>query len=123
MSSTPEPSPHQRLECYVRFGLADASARWSLLEGACLGLLGIACLLAVATAPAATGSPPDAGHAGGRGVVLNVNDAAAAVGLIDAIQKTQGGLSILVNNAGITQDQLAMRMKEEEWDAVIATHP
>lgn len=70
----------------------------------------------------ATGSPPDAGHAGGRGVVLNVNDAAAAVGLIDAIQKTQGGLSILVNNAGITQDQLAMRMKEEEWDAVIATN-
>ena len=57
-----------------------------------------------------------------RGVVLDVNDAGAAVALVEAIQKAQGGLSILVNNAGITQDQLAMRMKEEEWDAVIATN-
>ena len=57
-----------------------------------------------------------------RGVVLDVNDAGAAIALVEAIQKAQGGLSILVNNAGITQDQLAMRMKEEEWDAVIATN-
>lgn len=58
----------------------------------------------------------------GKGVVLNVNDAAACSALIDDVQKEFGGLSILVNNAGITQDQLAMRMKDEEWDNVIATN-
>jgi 3-oxoacyl-[acyl-carrier protein] reductase len=58
----------------------------------------------------------------GRGAELNVNNAAACLALIDGIQKEFGGLSILVNNAGITADQLAMRMKEEEWDAVIATN-
>ncbi|GAC1420450.1 MAG: 3-oxoacyl-ACP reductase FabG [Burkholderiaceae bacterium] len=58
----------------------------------------------------------------GKGVVLNVNDAAAAMALIAGAQKEFGSLSILVNNAGITQDQLAMRMKDEEWDAVIATN-
>jgi 3-oxoacyl-[acyl-carrier protein] reductase len=58
----------------------------------------------------------------GRGVVLNVNDAAAADALIDSIVKEFGGLGVLVNNAGITQDQLAMRMKDEDWDAVIDTN-
>ncbi len=58
----------------------------------------------------------------GKGVVLNVNDAAACIAVIDDAQKEFGGLSILVNNAGITQDQLAMRMKDEEWDNVIATN-
>lgn len=58
----------------------------------------------------------------GKGVVLNVNDAQACTSIIDQVQKDYGGLSILVNNAGITQDQLAMRMKDEEWDAVIATN-
>lgn len=60
----------------------------------------------------------DAGH----GAVLNVNDADASNQLIDSINKEHGGLSVLVNNAGITQDQLAMRMKDEDWDAVIATN-
>ncbi|MCG5074604.1 3-oxoacyl-ACP reductase FabG [Paraburkholderia tagetis] len=58
----------------------------------------------------------------GRGAVLNVNDAAAAEALIDATVKEFGGLAILVNNAGITQDNLAMRMKDDEWDAVIDTN-
>lgn len=58
----------------------------------------------------------------GRGAVLNVNDAAAAEALIDGIVKEFGSLAILVNNAGITQDQLAMRMKDDEWDAVIDTN-
>ncbi|MFZ9367938.1 MAG: 3-oxoacyl-ACP reductase FabG [Burkholderiaceae bacterium] len=60
----------------------------------------------------------DAGH----GAVLNVNDAESSNHLIDSISKEYGGLSVLVNNAGITQDQLAMRMKDEEWDTVIATN-
>jgi 3-oxoacyl-[acyl-carrier protein] reductase len=65
----------------------------------------------------------DAIRAGcGKGVVLNVNDAEACVAVVDQVQKDYGSLSILVNNAGITQDQLALRMKDEEWDAVIATN-
>ncbi|WP_233882306.1 3-oxoacyl-ACP reductase FabG [Paraburkholderia flagellata] len=58
----------------------------------------------------------------GRGAVLNVNDGAAAEALIDATVKEFGGLAILVNNAGITQDNLAMRMKDDEWDSVIDTN-
>ena len=59
----------------------------------------------------------------GKGVVLDVNDAARSVALIEEIQKEFGvAVTILVNNAGITQDQLAMRMKDEEWDSVIATN-
>ncbi len=59
---------------------------------------------------------------GGKGVVLNVTNAEACAAVVDEVQKTYGSLSILVNNAGITQDQLAMRMKDEEWDNVIATN-
>ncbi|MES2537280.1 MAG: 3-oxoacyl-ACP reductase FabG [Pseudomonadota bacterium] len=58
----------------------------------------------------------------GKGIVLNVDDAERCVDVVNGIQKEFGGLSVLVNNAGITQDQLAMRMKDEEWDAVIATN-
>jgi len=59
---------------------------------------------------------------GGKGVVLNVLDAAQCGAVVDDVQKSVGSLSILVNNAGITQDNLAMRMKDEEWDSVIATN-
>ena len=61
-------------------------------------------------------------HAGCRGVNLNVNDAAAVEALLDAIVKEQGGLHVLVNNAGITRDTLAMRMKDGDWDAVMDTN-
>ena len=59
---------------------------------------------------------------GGKGVVLNVTDAERCGAVVDEVQKTFGSLSILVNNAGITQDNLAMRMKDEEWDSVITTN-
>ncbi|MFC4274974.1 3-oxoacyl-ACP reductase FabG [Achromobacter aloeverae] len=58
---------------------------------------------------------------GGRGVVLNVTDTAACDSLLDTLAK-DGGPHILVNNAGITRDTLAMRMKDEDWDAVIDTN-
>jgi 3-oxoacyl-[acyl-carrier protein] reductase len=58
----------------------------------------------------------------GQGAVLNVTDAEGCSAVIERTQKEFGGVSILVNNAGITQDQLAMRMKDEEWDAVIAAN-
>ena len=63
-----------------------------------------------------------AGHAGCKGANLNVNDLAAAKALIDSIVKEQGGLQVLVNNAGITRDMLAMRLKDEDWDAVLDTN-
>ena len=59
---------------------------------------------------------------GCAGKNLNVNDAAAAEALIDAIVKEHGGLHILVNNAGITRDMLAMRLKDDDWDAVLDTN-
>jgi 3-oxoacyl-[acyl-carrier protein] reductase len=58
----------------------------------------------------------------GNGARLNVNDAGRIETLIAEIEKTHGGVSILVNNAGITQDNVSVRMKEAEWDAVIDTN-
>ena len=60
--------------------------------------------------------------AGSRGAVLDVNDAKAAEALVDEIVKAQGALHVLVNNAGITRDMLAMRLKDEDWDAVLDTN-
>ena len=59
---------------------------------------------------------------GCAGKNLNVNDAAAAEALIEAIVKEHGGLQVLVNNAGITRDMLAMRLKDDDWDAVLDTN-
>ncbi len=60
--------------------------------------------------------------AGVQGVVLNVTDGAAVDALVDSIVKEHGGLHIVVNNAGITRDTLAMRMKDEQWDEVADTN-
>jgi len=60
--------------------------------------------------------------AGSRGLCLNVNDAPGVEAAVDAIVKEHGALHILVNNAGITRDMLSMRMKDEDWDAVIDTN-
>lgn len=57
-----------------------------------------------------------------RGARLDVNNAAEAEALIDAIVKEHGALHVLVNNAGITRDMLAMRLKDEDWDAVLDTN-
>jgi 3-oxoacyl-[acyl-carrier protein] reductase len=59
---------------------------------------------------------------GGRGVVLDVNDAAGCEAVVESIVKDHGTLHVLVNNAGITRDMLAMRMKDEDWDAVLDTN-
>ncbi len=59
---------------------------------------------------------------GGHGRVIDVADAAATVALIEAIGKDIGPISILVNNAGITRDNLLLRMKDEDWQAVIDTN-
>jgi 3-oxoacyl-[acyl-carrier protein] reductase len=59
---------------------------------------------------------------GGSGLKLDVTDAAALDAAIDGIVKQHGGLQVLVNNAGITRDTLSMRMKDEDWDAVLDTN-
>ena len=61
-------------------------------------------------------------YAGCAGHALNVNDADGVDALIASVVKAHGGLQVLVNNAGITRDNLAMRMKDDEWDAVLDTN-
>ena len=58
----------------------------------------------------------------GRGLVMNVADEASVQAALDDIQAQEGSPTILVNNAGITKDNLLMRMKQEEWDDVIQTN-
>ena len=60
--------------------------------------------------------------AGLQGIALDVTDGAALNAAIDSIVKQHGGLHLLVNNAGITRDNLSMRMKDDEWDAVHDTN-
>ena len=60
--------------------------------------------------------------AGGRGLVLDVTDGEAVQAAVDGIVRERGGLHVLVNNAGITRDQLSMRMKDDDWAAVLATN-
>jgi 3-oxoacyl-[acyl-carrier protein] reductase len=61
-------------------------------------------------------------HAGCRGIVLDVTDGNAVGDAIDAVLRDLGALHVLVNNAGITRDTLSMRMKDEDWDVVLATN-
>ena len=58
----------------------------------------------------------------GEGRVLQVTDADSVTSTLDAIQKDHGEIGILVNNAGITRDNLLMRMKDEEWDDIMQTN-
>ena len=61
-------------------------------------------------------------YSGCAGKNLNVNDVVAAEALIADIVREHGGLQLLVNNAGITRDMLAMRLKDDDWDAVLDTN-
>ena len=89
-----------------------------------LGVQG-ATVIGTATSPdgaAAIQQALDAASVTGWGTVLNVTDAAACESLIGEIEKKFGGISVLVNNAGITRDNLALRMKDDEWDTVLETN-
>ena len=98
-------------------GIGKAVAQALLNEGAIV--IGTA-----TTAAGAEGISQWIAEAGGqgRGLVLDVSDGAAIDAVMAEIEKTSGAIAILVNNAGITRDNLAMRMKDEEWDAVINTN-
>ncbi|TJZ74784.1 3-oxoacyl-ACP reductase FabG [Chitiniphilus eburneus] len=58
----------------------------------------------------------------GAGLALNVTDEGACEAIVAGIEKEHGAIAILVNNAGITRDNLLMRMKDEEWDAIMDTN-
>lgn len=111
----------------------DAQRQVALVTGASRGIgSAIARTLAergftvIGTATTASGaqtiSEALSGFIGCRGVALDVNDMDAAEATVDGILKTDGGLHVLVNNAGITRDMLAMRLKDEDWNAVIDTN-
>jgi 3-oxoacyl-[acyl-carrier protein] reductase len=63
-----------------------------------------------------------AAHPGSRGIILDVTDGDAVGAAIDGVVNAEGGLHVLVNNAGITRDTLSMRMKDDDWHAVLATN-
>ena len=90
----------------IALALADAGAR----------------VIGTATSEAGAAAITEALAAkGGHGRVLNVRDAAASEALVEALTKDFGGIAILVNNAGVTRDNLLMRMKDDEWNEVIDT--
>jgi 3-oxoacyl-[acyl-carrier protein] reductase len=61
-------------------------------------------------------------HARGEGIRLDVTDAAACDAALAEIERRHGPITILVNNAGITRDNLLLRMKDDDWDAIMATN-
>ena len=113
--------------------VAPAAAQVALVTGASRGIgRAIASTLAqkgfrvVGTATTAAGAAAIgealAAFPGSHGIVLDVTDGDAVGAAIDAIVKEEGALHVLVNNAGITRDMLSMRMKDEDWHAVLATN-
>jgi 3-oxoacyl-[acyl-carrier protein] reductase len=116
MSAVTEGNVHTALVTGATRGIGRAIA----LELATRGYRVIGTATSEAGAQAITDAL--AGHSGCKGAVLNVTDAAGVTALVDGIVKEYGGLHVLVNNAGITRDNIAVRLKDADWDAVIDTN-
>jgi 3-oxoacyl-[acyl-carrier protein] reductase len=101
-------------------GIGAAIAKTLALQG--MKVIGTATTEDGAAKISAAGADVTSNGGSLTGVALNVNDAAASEALVDKIVKEQGALHVLVNNAGITRDTLAMRMKDDDWDAVLDTN-
>ena len=109
-------------------------ARIALVTGASRGIgkailhgLAKAGFTVVGTATSESGAQAiaaelDAAGLKGEGLMLNVNDAAQVDGAIEGVLARHGRLDVLVNNAGITRDNLLMRMKDEEWSSILDTN-
>jgi 3-oxoacyl-[acyl-carrier protein] reductase len=94
-------------------GIGEATAAWLKAMGADV----------FGTATSAAGADAISEKLGeGRGLVLNVTDGEAITDVINQIASQGDAVTILVNNAAITRDQLLMRLKDEDWDAVIDTN-
>ena len=102
-------------------GASRGIGRAIALELQRLGLVVIGTATTDAGAQAITEALKAQGGAGG-GIRLDVNDAGGVDAAIDGIVKVHGALHVLVNNAGITRDTLSMRMKDDDWDAVLDTN-
>lgn len=109
----------QRIEGYVALvtgasrGIGEATAQWLKELGATV----------FGTATSQSGADRISQHLGeGRGLVLDVTEAEAITQVIKHINEQAGAVTVLVNNAAITRDQLLMRLKDEDWDQVLDTN-
>jgi len=81
-----------------------------------------ATVIGTATSEGGAAGISDALGGNGRGIVLNISDAESVAAAIKNVQDNEGSPTIVVNNAGITRDNLLMRMKVEEWEDVLSTN-
>lgn len=81
-----------------------------------------ATVIGTATSEAGAAAISDALGANGRGIVLDIADDDSVAAAVKDIQGNEGSPTIVVNNAGITRDNLLMRMKSDEWDDVLSTN-